>query len=93
MGIGADAVRSYLESEFEVAIRGSTNPESFAPVLSFEAEGRTFSVTVSTEFDQDCDHGAIDAMVFVTRHDLAGKLRSVPYGKAAVRTGGVSAAS
>ena len=93
MGIGVDAVRGYLESEFGVAIHGSSNPESFAPVLSFQAEGRTFSVVVSTEFDQNCDHGAIDAMAFVTKHDLAGKLRASSTGKAAVRIGGVSATS
>jgi hypothetical protein len=90
MGVGVDDVSNYLESEFGVAIHGSTNPKSFARVLSFETEGCTFSVTVSTEFDQDCDHGALDATAFVAHHDLAAKLRSSPTGRAFVHTGGVS---
>ena len=90
MPAGVDAVRDYVEFEFRTSARTSTHPEGFFPVLSFQSEGRSFSVNVSTEFDQDCDAGTIDGNRFLVEHDLAGKLRFSRNGKAAVRTGGIA---
>jgi hypothetical protein len=90
MPAGVDAARGYVESEFKTSVQMSTHPEGFFPVLSFQSEGRSFSVNISTEFDQDCDAGAIDGYRFLIEHDLAGKLRSSKNGKAAVRTGGIA---
>jgi hypothetical protein len=58
MGSGVDAVEAVIDREFgPVNISKRIDPEIFSVVLSFKAEGRTFTVRVSDEFDEDFASG------------------------------------
>ena len=83
---GVDAVRYQIQSDFGgVEVHETIDHNSFSTVLGFSAEGRTFVVRVSNEYNDDYGTGTTASI-----SDLGSKLRASKDGKVAVKTTGVA---
>ena len=86
MGVGVNAVKSEIMSDFNVtAFAEHFDPDSTSTDLGFAVDGRIFLVRVSIEFDQDYGRG-----LNVDLSRLGAVLRASKNGKATVRTTGIS---
>lgn len=86
MGAGFDAVKDEILGEFEVSdLREDYDMELMAKMLVFKAEGRTFCVRVSEEFDDDFGTHKVTADL----EKLPERLRASSDGKAIVRRSGI----
>jgi hypothetical protein len=85
MGAGVQAVEGAIGHAFGPGtINARTDAESLCTVLSFRAEGRSFVVFVSDEFDQDFPS------VTANLNQLESKLRSSTSGRVTVKTTGIT---
>jgi hypothetical protein len=81
MGVGLDAVKAEIMSEFDVtALTEHLDVDTMSTDLGFAAEGHNFVVRVSLEFDQDYEHG-----LPVDLGQLGMVLRASEDGKATIR--------
>ncbi len=87
MATGAEVVKQTIAREFgPVKIDERRNFDTKGTVLDFTAEGRTFTVEVSSEFDADYASGQVK----VDLGRIGSVLRSSKDGKAVVMRSGVA---
>ena len=85
MGAGVEAVESIIAREFGPRPINRIPTEDDGTVLSFQAEGRNFTVVVTVEFDSDYPSGTTADI-----DDLGTQLRGAASGRVVVRTTGIA---